>query len=446
MAEIKINFDNITGKIKPMHGVGGAPIRGVSDGLFHYLSSARIPFSRLHDIELPFGGFRYVDIPNIFRDFDADVDDPDSYDFAFTDILIEMLCKHGCAPIFRLGVSIENYAHIKAYRIHPPKDVWKWAKICEHIVAHYNEGWANGFHYGIKYWEVWNEPEFHHDKAKNQMWTGSALDYYKLYEATATTLKNRFGDSIKVGGYGSCGFAAIFKDPEKYGINAPWQDIWFENVDYALEFFYGFFDYLKEKNIPIDFFSWHSYMGVEDVRVMADFARRELDKMGFEHIEIHLNEWNNAAWIKDTKGTSFASANACAMLCAMQKKPIDVCCYYEAQLAIHEYGGLFNTLTFEPFCTYYAFSAFGELFALGNDVECECTGEGIYAIGATNDNKKAILVTNTTQGSVQIKIDSGTDEGFTAYFISQESFMTKKETVRGSITLDKYECALIKNY
>ena len=446
MTEIKVDFNKISGRIKPMHGVGGAPIRGISESHFPYLSSARIPFSRLHDIELPFGGFRYVDIPNIFRDFDADVEDENSYDFAFTDLLIGQLYKYGCAPIFRLGVSIENYAHIRSYRIDPPKDAQKWAKICEHIVAHYNEGWANGFHYGIEYWEVWNEPEFHPDKAKNQMWTGNALDYYKLYEATATTLKNRFGNSIKVGGYGSCGFAAIFKDPEKYGIDAPWQDIWFENVDYALEFFYGFFDYLKEKNIPIDFFSWHSYMGVKDVEVMADFARRELDKMGFSQVEIHLNEWNNTAWIKDTKGKSISSAYACAMLCAMQKKPIDVCCYYDAQFAVHEYGGLFNPLTLEPFCTYYALSAFGELFALGNEVECECAEDGIYAIAATDGDKKAILVTNTTQEVREIIINSSSKESFTAYFINQESFMTKTENTSGKITLKEHECALIKNF
>ncbi|MBI4578450.1 MAG: hypothetical protein HY718_02035 [Planctomycetes bacterium] len=38
------------------------------------------------------------------------------------------------------------------------KDFAKWAKICVNIIRHYNEGWADGFHYNIRYWEIWNEP------------------------------------------------------------------------------------------------------------------------------------------------------------------------------------------------------------------------------------------------------------------------------------------------
>ena len=27
------------------------------------------------------------------------------------------------------------------------------------VIKHYNSGWANGYHYNIKYWEIWNEPD-----------------------------------------------------------------------------------------------------------------------------------------------------------------------------------------------------------------------------------------------------------------------------------------------
>ncbi len=27
----------------------------------------------------------------------------------------------------------------------PPKDFKKWAVICEHIIRHYDENWANGY-------------------------------------------------------------------------------------------------------------------------------------------------------------------------------------------------------------------------------------------------------------------------------------------------------------
>ena len=59
--------------------------------------------------------------------------------------------------------TIENSANIRAFHVFPPKDFQKWAEICEHIIMHYNEGWANGFHYGIKYFEVWFEPDVDFD-------------------------------------------------------------------------------------------------------------------------------------------------------------------------------------------------------------------------------------------------------------------------------------------
>ena len=142
---ITATFSKITGKIKPMHAVGQPPFIGSNDKFFHYLTEAGIPYSRLHDVGGAYGGFRFVDIPNIFRDFDADENLPESYDFTFTDWLITALVKHNVKPFFRLGVTIENYFHMKAYRIYPPKDFDKWARICEHIIRHYNEGWADGF-------------------------------------------------------------------------------------------------------------------------------------------------------------------------------------------------------------------------------------------------------------------------------------------------------------
>ena len=78
-----------------------------------------MPYSRLHDAGGRFACGIYVDIPNIFRNFDADVNNPLSYDFTFTDILIKDLKDYNVEPVYRLGVTIENAANIKAYHIYP---------------------------------------------------------------------------------------------------------------------------------------------------------------------------------------------------------------------------------------------------------------------------------------------------------------------------------------
>ena len=80
---IKVDFDKLTSQIKPMHGMGQPPITGLSNRFFHYFKEAGIPYSRLHDVGGWLGGGLYVDIPNLFRDFDADENDPASYDFSF---------------------------------------------------------------------------------------------------------------------------------------------------------------------------------------------------------------------------------------------------------------------------------------------------------------------------------------------------------------------------
>ena len=141
----------------------------------HYLTDAHIPYSRLHDVA---GAFGRQSVRRYNRTYSATFrltrTAPRATTSRSTDLLLADLAKAKCEPIFRLGVTIENYQHIRAYRIFPPADFEKWAKICEHIVRHYNEGWASGFHYDIKYWEIWNEPDNGESDENNMMWRGHA--------------------------------------------------------------------------------------------------------------------------------------------------------------------------------------------------------------------------------------------------------------------------------
>ena len=110
-ADIEIDFNAATGKMKPVHATGQGPLLGGPDfSMFRYLKEAGVPYARLHDVGGLFGQNLWVDIPNIFRDFDADENDPKNYDFVFTDLYLKALVDNGVEPYFRLGVTIENYA------------------------------------------------------------------------------------------------------------------------------------------------------------------------------------------------------------------------------------------------------------------------------------------------------------------------------------------------
>ena len=421
---ITTDLSRTLGPVKAMHAVGQPPFPHMSPDYLHYLTEAQIPFSRLHDVGGLFGGNMYVDIPNVFRDFSADEYDPASYDFGFTDALLKALDENGVKPIYRLGVTIENFFEIRAYRIFPPADYGKWARICEHIIRHYNEGWADGFHFGIVYWEIWNEPE---DGPGSGMWRGTDVEFFRLYEIASKHLKECFGDKIKVGGYASCGLDGALQDPAAFGLPeiAPRGETY---RYYFAQYAEKFFRYIRERNCSLDFFSWHCYINtddnpawhcktVEDVALLSRVVDHLLEKYGYGNAERHMNEWNNA-WQLEYRGTAYAAAQAAAMMLTMQNTRTDVLCYYDARIGESCFGGMFNPLNYRPLPLYYAFKAFGALYALGTQVFCESDNPSVYALAAADGaGERALLLANTGEDTV-LTLDGA---AFNAFFTVDET-------------------------
>ena len=394
-----VNYQSPVGRIKPMHGINNAPVRWTFCDMFHYLTEAGIPYARLHDTGGVMGGGIYVDVANVFPNFDADPDDPACYAFGFTDHILRELTAAGVQPFYRLGCSIENYhPSIGPRRSLPPADPYKWAVICEHIIRHYNEGWADGYEMGIQYWEIWNEPDNEPVAAENPMWKGSMEEFFTLYEITARHLKVRF-PHLKIGGYASCGFYDILNAAAAGQANVS------TRTGYFVEFFEKFLAHITSEGhrAPLDFFSWHSYAGVQENLRFAAYAREMLDKHGFTETESILNEWNPGI---HRRGQLSDAAHVGAMMVALQHSAVDMLTYYDGQVE-STYCGLFDPLTCTPFKAYYAFSAFGELYRLGWHYAIEGAGEGgalsdtLYALAAGSEDagKRAILLFNTGEAT-----------------------------------------------
>ncbi len=391
MYDIQVDFSKATGKVRPLHGVCIPPLLGIHDtSLFHYLKEAGMPTCRLHDVGGPFGGTHLVDVENIFTDMDADEDDPASYDFAFTDNLITALVENGCEPFYRLGPTIENGHAIKYYHVKPPKDNYKWAKICANIIRHYNEGWADGFHYNIRYWEIWNEPDGHPDIAGQSMWKGTMEQFFEHYRVVSNHLKNEF-PHLKIGGYSSCGFYCYSEVPK-----------WIEaanstdQFEYFIEFFLKFLEFIKsdEGKSPLDFFSFHSYESGDNTALHAKYCRETLDKYGFTETETILNEWNPA---DHEKGTASHGSRIAAYLVSMHESPVDSMGFYGGGVGGGNFAALIDSMpSHEPYPAYYAFYAFNKLYKLGTAVKAENKGNGIYTLAATDGKRKAMLIANRT--------------------------------------------------
>jgi len=236
-----------------------------------------ITFIRNHDFYGP------TDWWEIFPDWNADENDEGSYNFESSDKKIKAIIENGFMYFFRFGISMTfetpnphvdppgtikdedgNIVH-KADR----DDFKKFARICVNTIRHYNDGWNNGYHYNIEYWEIWNEPNLSH-----MFWSGTPEQYYILYEETARAIKN-YNPNLIVGGPAKSGH------PSK-------------------EYFQDFIVYCREHDLPLDFYSWHEY-GTEttggilnpySLYRMAWEVRKTLDENEFTKAENIQGEWN----------------------------------------------------------------------------------------------------------------------------------------------------------
>lgn len=361
----------VVGPIKPMNAGNNGPLDTNMDSY----RELRIPYARTHDTALgtEYGG-HCIDISEVFPDFSANVNSSKSYDFTNSDVVLLDMLKAGTKPFYRLGQSIEHQT--KKYGIYPPKNYKKWAKICEHIIRHYNEGWANGYHMDIEYWEIWNEPDLDDPddrwKTDPRTWGGTQHQFYDLYVAAAKHLKKCF-PGLKIGG-------PAFANPRKYGP--------------------PFLDYVKEKGAPLDFFSHHMYHRkpariTEDVRIIRDM----LDQRGFTNTESILNEWNyNRSWSeapfhysRRMRPTVKAAAFIAAVMCECQKAPLDMLMYYDLRPNT-SWCGPWAPFIYDIRPPYWALYYWAELTECSTQVESSCSTDNIYTCAAKSEDGELRLL------------------------------------------------------
>ena len=395
-AEIAIDWNAVKGPVKPVNGVGQPPMIGAMNSwpMLHFLKEAGIPFSRLHDVGGFLGGGLFVDIPNLFPDFDADETDPASYRFAYTDSLLSALAEQDVEPFFRLGVTIENWVRwgLPPVRAVPPPDFAKWARICEHVIRHYTEGWANGHRIKIRHWEIWNEPEYHSDPARNPMWGAPFEEYIRFYGIVAPYLKAKF-PHIKIGGYGGCGYyAAVGSDRMAASNSSPL-------MKHYVECSHKFLATVRDNGWPLDFFSFHSYSEPDEAARQIRFADEHLNEYGFtaDKCKRVFDEWLPHPSL-EALGTALQAALVAAELIDLQNGPCDIACLYDARCGASGYSPLFNPLTEKPHKAYWAFMAFNELRKAGTAVSAAIANDeqGLRIAAACGNGRHAVMLVNPT--------------------------------------------------
>lgn len=388
---ITVDFEKKCGKIKPLLGMNGGPRSGGYDLPIDFSDEYRelsVPFVRTASAAGEYGLNQFVNIHCIFPDFDADEELPESYNFLPTDLYLSSIKECGADIFFRLGESPEPYKR-KLYA-KCPTDKEKWARICEHIVMHYNEGWADGFKMNIKYFEIWSGAD------RQECFVDNIEDFFELYAITALRLRERF-PKIKIGGYGMSGFYA----QNRLGAS--------EEQKTYVPTMQRFLSYIKEKEAPLDFFTWACHTSnSEEIVMHAKYARNYLDGAGFKKTRSILIDYNT------TEGDSLPferegfPAEIVSSIIMAQRAPLDMM-FYGCTDTTSGNNGLFSTSDFRAPHRYAAFhttALFAKIYRLSTAAEASGNyPKEVYSIAAFNkDEGGLMLITRNHTGRVEIHL------------------------------------------
>ena len=384
LRRVSVDASKPTGRLRSLLGVNGAPAPGFHKPIrFKFggwnvpedtdarpgYHDARIDLIRTHDAYGP-GDVDAVfpEAPgtlidgartalSIFPNPDADPNDPASYHFEATDRLIASIKGTGSEVIFRIGRS-------EGSNVDPPKDFDRYAEVVKHIVLHYNRGWANGFKYDIRYWEVWNEPDL-----GRLFWGGTSGEYFRLYGKLARAVKQADRRAL-VGG------PAISRPNDT---NNPYFD--------------DFLKYVRANKLPLDFYSWHWYAtdsaDPQDLMRIGRDIRARLDRYHFHKTLSVLDEWNYGL-MEPIPGDLHRAGFVTSSLLYMQDAPIDIAALYRAD-------NVFGPRGITPHKTGYALMALGRMKDTPYRLHTEGADEDGFAVQAgrtRNGDTLQVLISN----------------------------------------------------
>lgn len=388
--DVTVDFDRACGAVRRLNGVcNGLPLVLKSNQVLNeQFAALEVAGIRFHDQASRNNGLALVDISRIFPLAHADENDPRNYIFDQTDDYIASCRTFTDAIEFRIGEQIEHFE--RHYRIRPPADYDKYARICLNIVRHYNDGWANGFRWNIRRWAVWEEPD------NRRLFDGDyQREYLPLYAKIAVALKSAYPD-LKVGG------------PQTRGREM-----------FRIE---QFVSYCKDHGLPLDFCGVTEYRRSVDrfLEVGAE-ARRILDAYGYGKTEVELSEWHcepvswsagtpeQAKAYRESLTGSESAAFSAALLAAGQDSAYDRMFFYATDIgswAIFD----FTLKTRHP--VWSAFKAFADTARLQHRVETSADKKrGFYALATRGESGAGALMLAAlrTAGteSVRVRVKGG---------------------------------------
>ncbi len=361
MTNLTADFSKPIRPMGKLNGMNNGPLHAFNDATAEYAEMG-VDFVRFHETHALVG--KCIEVPFIFSNFDADEYDEKNYFFDETDAVIKSALDSGIEIMYRFGMGTEGYEP-KIFCLVPP-DYEKWGRIVIQILRHYNDGWANGFHYNLKLCEIWNEADLYN------YWRGERSEYTKFY-CTVSKMIKEYDPTLRIG---CSGFA--FGIPCKPAENAT--EAVKKNYADKYKFFLDYFDTVIRENAPLDFYAWHCY--VYNSAACVKRIEKDLEMLrahGLENIESINTEWGpvtlhhdaNGAWDMSQHDTIKSATTFLASMIVMQNYGVTKAAYYNAEntsvfCGLYEYDGRKKH-------SFYSAKAFSMLRS--GKTECETGGQ-----------------------------------------------------------------------
>ena len=188
-----------------------------------------------------------------------------NYSWMQLDMTLKNFYKGGVLPYvvyFATPNGLQDKSQPSAYWKYPPVSYEGWQEVCATIAQHYaKKGWPFAAH------EIWNEPDW-----GDAFYAGTWEEYLKIYEYGATGVRQGSPYAM-VGGMSLAEF-----------------DDYYSNGNVKM-----FLDYVAEKELPLDFISYHCYV-TNNYPTYTNLANASLSAYGdtFATTGLHLNEFHVA--------------------------------------------------------------------------------------------------------------------------------------------------------
>lgn len=235
---------------------------------------------------------------SLFPDWDADPTDPASYDFAATDHWVDSVHAIGADVLFTIASAIPSNKL-------PALDTQKYGVVVEHVVRHYAQGWADGPTTPVRRFEFGDQVDF-----GLLHFAGPPEAFYAMYEAFCAAVA-RVDDTLWIGGPS----LAFPLNPD-----APFRE--------------GFLDFVRERGLPLHFFSFLAFTDAtrdpRDFDYTARQVRSVLDERGFGATELVLSYWNYLAIPSNHAPSAEKAAFFAAASIHLLDTPLDHALFFRA--------------------------------------------------------------------------------------------------------------------